>query len=156
MEDGGQKSSAISPLFSCASSPVVCGIGCRSGTLLLRRPGDKREILFGQTSALIDYGENRFGQESDRTGLTFGTGPPSTSSGQALRQAPTARRGRQGRLSTPWGDGSLLQFSNAGDSYGIGQPALKRVIRVETLSKSAKALFPPHKCGGSHRSFGRV
>ena len=29
-------------------------------------------------------------------------------------------------------------------------PALKRVISVETLSQSAKALFPPHKCGGSH------
>ena len=31
-------------------------------------------------------------------------------------------------------------------------PALKRVIRVETLSQSAKALLPPHKCGGSHHS----
>ena len=26
----------------------------------------------------------------------------------------------------------------------------ERVIRVETPSQSAKALFPPHKCGGSH------
>jgi hypothetical protein len=26
----------------------------------------------------------------------------------------------------------------------------KRVMRVETLSRSAKALLPPHKCGGSH------
>src|SRR5580658_7478037 len=25
------------------------------------------------------------------------------------------------------------------------------VIRVETLSQSAKALLPPHKCGGSHQ-----
>jgi hypothetical protein len=32
---------------------------------------------------------------------------------------------------------------------GLALPALKRVIRVETLSQSAKALFPPHKCGGS-------
>jgi hypothetical protein len=31
------------------------------------------------------------------------------------------------------------------------RPALKRVIRVETLSQSAKALLPPHKCGGSHQ-----
>jgi len=29
-------------------------------------------------------------------------------------------------------------------------PALKRAIRVESLSRSAKALLPPHKCGGSH------
>jgi hypothetical protein len=32
----------------------------------------------------------------------------------------------------------------------LALPALKRVIRVETLSRSAKALLPPHKCGGSH------
>jgi hypothetical protein len=31
-------------------------------------------------------------------------------------------------------------------------PALKRVIRVETLSQSAEALLPPHKCGGFHDS----
>jgi hypothetical protein len=30
-------------------------------------------------------------------------------------------------------------------------PALKRVIRIETLSQSAKALLPPHECGGSHQ-----
>jgi hypothetical protein len=29
----------------------------------------------------------------------------------------------------------------------------KRVIRVEALSRSAKALLPPHKCGGSHHEF---
>jgi hypothetical protein len=28
----------------------------------------------------------------------------------------------------------------------------KRVIRVETRSRSAEALLPPHKCGGSHLS----
>jgi len=33
----------------------------------------------------------------------------------------------------------------------LALPALKRVMRVETLSRSAKALLPPHKCGGSHR-----
>src|SRR6202041_3370831 len=33
-----------------------------------------------------------------------------------------------------------------------GNPG-KRVIRVETLSRSAKALLPPHKCGGSHHQF---
>ena len=32
----------------------------------------------------------------------------------------------------------------------------KRVIRVETLSRSAKALLPPHKCGGSHNQFGQM
>jgi hypothetical protein len=32
----------------------------------------------------------------------------------------------------------------------FGLPALKRTIRVETLSRSAEALLPPHKCGGSH------
>ena len=31
-------------------------------------------------------------------------------------------------------------------------PALKRVIRAETLSRSAKVLPPPHKCGGSDHS----
>jgi hypothetical protein len=30
------------------------------------------------------------------------------------------------------------------------QPALKRVMRVGTLSRSAKAPLPPHKCGGFH------
>jgi hypothetical protein len=29
-------------------------------------------------------------------------------------------------------------------------PALKRRIKVEALSRSAEALLPPHKCGGSH------
>ena len=29
----------------------------------------------------------------------------------------------------------------------LALPALKRVIRDETLSQSAKALLPPHKCG---------
>jgi hypothetical protein len=28
-------------------------------------------------------------------------------------------------------------------------PALKRMIQVEALLRSAKALLPPHKCGGS-------
>jgi hypothetical protein len=38
----------------------------------------------------------------------------------------------------------------------VGLPALKRSIKVEALSRSAKALLPPHECGGSHhesRSF---
>ena len=39
---------------------------------------------------------------------------------------------------------------NAGTNEALAWPALKRVIRVETLSPSAKALLPPHKCGGSH------
>ncbi len=29
-------------------------------------------------------------------------------------------------------------------------PALKRMIKIEVLSRSAEALLPPHKCGGSH------
>jgi hypothetical protein len=45
---------------------------------------------------------------------------------------------------------SLLRFSHAGTSEALALPALKRVIRVETPSRSAKALVPPHKCGGSH------
>jgi hypothetical protein len=32
----------------------------------------------------------------------------------------------------------------------LAVPALKRMIKVETLSRSAQALLPPHKCGGSH------
>ena len=32
----------------------------------------------------------------------------------------------------------------------VVSPALKRTGRVETVSRSAKALLPPHKCGGCH------
>jgi hypothetical protein len=32
----------------------------------------------------------------------------------------------------------------------LALPALKRMIKIETLSRSAKALLPPHKCGGFH------
>ena len=79
--------------------------------------------------------------------------------------APTARRGRPhhppsvqfGRR--PSGPrermGSLLRFPHAGTHEALALPALKRVIRVETLSRSAKALLPPHKCGGSHHRFGQ-
>jgi hypothetical protein len=41
-------------------------------------------------------------------------------------------------------------------SKGPVLPALKRMIKVEALSRSAEALLPPHECGGSHhesRSF---
>ena len=51
--------------------------------------------------------------------------------------------------------GSLLRSSHAGTNEALALPALKRVIRVETLSQSAKALLPPHKCGGSHHQFGQ-
>jgi hypothetical protein len=34
-------------------------------------------------------------------------------------------------------------FSQAGTNEALALPALKRVIRVETLSRSAKALLPP-------------
>jgi hypothetical protein len=47
---------------------------------------------------------------------------------------------------------SLLRFSHAGTHEALALPALKRAIRVETLSRSAKALLPPHKCGGSSLS----
>ena len=50
--------------------------------------------------------------------------------------------------------GSLPRFSHAGTHEALTLPALKRVIRVETLSRSAQALLPPHKCGGSHHQFG--
>ena len=43
----------------------------------------------------------------------------------------------------------LLACCNVGWSKGGRWPELKRVIRVETLSRSAKALLPPHKCGAS-------
>jgi hypothetical protein len=33
---------------------------------------------------------------------------------------------------------------------GAVLPALKRMIRVEALFRSAEALLPPHECGGSH------
>ena len=51
-------------------------------------------------------------------------------------------------------------FDKADEAVGITNesqapwPALKRVIRIETFSRSAKALLPPHKCGGSHHQFG--
>jgi hypothetical protein len=42
------------------------------------------------------------------------------------------------------------RFPHSGTKEALALPALKRVIRVETLSQSAEALLPPHKCGGSH------
>ena len=56
----------------------------------------------------------------------------------ACIEAPYARH--------PW-------ISHAGTNEALALPALKRVIRVETLSRSSKALLPPHKCGGSHHQF---
>ena len=38
----------------------------------------------------------------------------------------------------------------------LALPALKRVIRVRTLSQSAKALLPPHKCACSHPQYGEA
>ena len=41
-------------------------------------------------------------------------------------------------------------------SKGLVLPALKRMIEIEALSRSAEALLPPPECGGSHhesRSF---
>jgi hypothetical protein len=51
---------------------------------------------------------------------------------------------------------SVLRFSHPGTHEALALPALKRLIRVETLSRRAKALLPPHKCGGSHHQFGQV
>ena len=45
---------------------------------------------------------------------------------------------------------SLLRFSVAGTRETLALPALKREITVKALSQSAKALLPPHPCGGSH------
>ena len=50
-------------------------------------------------------------------------------------------------------DGFSLRFSPAGANEALALPALKRVIRVETLLRSAQALLPPHECGGSHHEF---
>jgi hypothetical protein len=51
--------------------------------------------------------------------------------------------------------GSLLRFSHPGISEVLALPEQKRVMRGETLSRSSKALLPPHKCGGSHLQFGQ-
>jgi para-nitrobenzyl esterase len=49
----------------------------------------------------------------------------------------------------PWPP--LLRFSHAGANEALALPALKRVIRVETLSRSAQALLPPHGVAGVKR-----
>ena len=41
----------------------------------------------------------------------------------------------------------VLWFSHAGTNEGLALPALKRVIGVETLSQSAKALLPRINAG---------
>ena len=50
---------------------------------------------------------------------------------------------------------SRLRFSHSGTNEALTLPALKRVIRVEALSRTAKALLPPHKCGGFHSILNR-
>src|SRR5580704_3513148 len=41
----------------------------------------------------------------------------------------------------------LRRFSHAGAHEALAlPPALKRMIRIEILSRSAKALLPPHTC----------
>jgi hypothetical protein len=42
-----------------------------------------------------------------------------------------------------------VYFSRRGFT-ALALPALKRMIKVTTLSRRAKALLPPHKCGGFH------
>ena len=69
-----------------------------------------------------------------------------------LRNAPKPTRTRS-FMPLSMGRWLLRSVSQLlGTHEALALPALKRVIRVETLSQSAKALFPPHKCGGSHRS----
>ncbi len=75
----------------------------------------------------------------------------------AERIGPLAEDERQAERKD--GDGELLQARvpfplqsrRMVDSVALALPALKRMIGVETLSQSAKALLPPHKCGGSHQ-----
>jgi hypothetical protein len=43
--------------------------------------------------------------------------------------------------------------SVSGNNEALALPALKRVIRVGTLSQSAKALLPPHKWGAATGRF---
>jgi hypothetical protein len=108
-----------------------------------------------------------------RAGLMFGVRPSGPRRLEELQRllvltqtlpgwAPTACRGRRGRYVwfRPSGPrkrmGCLLRFSQAGTHEALALPALKRVMRVESLSQSAKALLPPHKCGGSRHQFGQV
>src|ERR1035438_5473741 len=55
---------------------------------------------------------------------------------------------QQGELDfSPAEKQSILKWALA---LGFSLPALKRVIKAD-LFRSAEALLPPHKCGGSHR-----
>ena len=46
--------------------------------------------------------------------------------------------------------GSQRQIGRTKNPQGLASPALKRMINVDPLSRSAQALVPPHKCGGFH------
>jgi hypothetical protein len=49
---------------------------------------------------------------------------------------------------------SLPRLARAWTNEALALPALKRVIRVEAFSQSAKALLSAHKCGRLHHQFG--
>jgi hypothetical protein len=65
--------------------------------------------------------------------------------GKASGESPLLQ---QGELDfSPAEKQSILKWALA---LGFSPPALKRVIKAD-LFRSAEALLPPHKCGGSHR-----
>src|ERR1700744_2273657 len=65
-------------------------------------------------------------------------------SAKALLPPHTCKRGLPQLI---WTSLTLSRFSHAGtDEARALPPALKRMIRIETLSRSAKALLPPHTC----------
>jgi hypothetical protein len=50
-----------------------------------------------------------------------------------------------------WTSLTFSRFSHAGTDEALAlPPALKRMIKIEILFRSAEALLPPHECGGSH------
>src|ERR1019366_1291890 len=65
--------------------------------------------------------------------------------GRLLVEAPCFSRGELDF--SPAEKQSILKWALA---LGFSLPALKRVIKAN-LFRSAEALLPPHKCGGSHR-----
>ena len=57
---------------------------------------------------------------------------------------------RQHRVSanSTYADISVEELPSGAEA--LPSPALKRMIKVATLSRSAEALLPPHECGGFH------
>jgi hypothetical protein len=69
------------------------------------------------------------------------------SSHRLSRAGPHGKPGQVSLAGRPSGPrdrmGFLLRLSQAETNEALALPALKRMIRVETLSQSAKALLPP-------------